>query len=1083
MKKIRNIPITAVGAGMLSIICAMFSCTRDADEIFFPALDAAQVTLSIQMPGLPKGNSESEAQTRAMPADEGTISEVEVLLFQTSGGNFIASYTGTNLQTDPTDASKRTFTLKLEPGTYDMMVLANSTGIISSAGLTADMTRAEVSEKLRLGQSGKWDITSSALFPFWGQLTNAVIPKGSASLGDIALNRAVAKIDIAMSAAVESELTLQTVSVYHWQSQMALIPDAGTMQGDEVIKASQTGTSLSLVPASGKITYSGEDIDNSESITSKIYLNETPNPGVSAFPVMPCLVVGGILEGYTQPRYYRIDLYSIGSDGTRNYRDLLRNHHYTITLSELLTNGSDDEEDAYRSTTASIETNIVDWNESDMGDIIIKGPWWLKVKPGEKEFPKNSNRPTGGTRAVSDPWVDNTIEIETNQPFWKIDMAAAVWSPAAQTGWLEFTPDDWNTGSTVEKVTVLLDENETGAPRSVKVPVVTDNIVYELSITQTEEEYVWLRVTDNRGQESTTSTDIIHLSYPGDEEEGTIIVEWFPEHLEIELDIQDGDYRTNIKFVPGFEIKEEKVTGGRRVYHYRLEKFDKDDFVAGGTAYGKRDCFFDFKAGNKTHRMNITHLVTDFLLDEYIYRMDIPYTSEINYNANVEVVSVEDPYQILTPASRQAIEDFNTNIPPGTISDNISRSNFPVTLQPTSADLDGKTATITVRPKDFHHLMSKPIKTIELEAYHLQPNSYIVPPGGSVHIPVRKAYRAWSQYPMNSRLDDSGPMSCEVVWQDVNGLITEVSLTPAHSQKDIDSEIFVRTSNNEGNAVVALKMGNDIVWSWHIWVTAYQPSATGSYYRYPNAEGTVITTFMDRNLGALTNNHDNENNRRKSQGLLYQYGRKDPFPAAQNIRDSTKRHFADNHIPVYPPGIFNSAPLQTSLSEVQSIAYSIANPTTHISANAAPFWWSNRQIEWRVSSNDVYYKNEFDPCPEGWNLANINQAWGTVNLTGNNQFFIPRPNKNTSDPDNDVVDFGYTRFDGYYMPSTGFINGDGYYQWVGYFASSYNMMMSGSAGYHRGQAIYADYTATSTVTRYSGQDYVRTLPVRCSRLD
>ncbi|MCD8072835.1 MAG: fimbrial protein, partial [Alistipes sp.] len=882
MKKIRNIPIQTGFLGMLAVIIAMFSCTRDADVILPTAPDTAQVTLSIQVPGLPGKESDGETDTRAMPADEATISEVEVLLFQASGGNFIASYTGTDLKIDPGDASKRTFTLKLEPGTYDLMVLANSSAIIGSAGLTADMTRAEVSENLLLAQSGKWDIAGSALFPFWGQLLNATIPKGNATLGDISLSRAVAKIDMVMSAAVKAEFTLQTVSVYHWQSQMALIPDAGTMQGDEVIEATQTGSSLTLVPASGKIIYSGNDIDNGESITSKIYLNETPNPGVSDFPVMPCLVVGGILEGYTQPRYYHVDLYSIGSDGTRNYRDLLRNHHYTITLSELLTNGSDDEEDAYLSTTASIETNIVDWNESDMGDVIIKGPWWLKVKPGEKEFPKNSNRPADVTRALSDPWTDNTIEIETNQPSWSIDMSAAVWNPTEQTNWLEFTPDDWQTGATVEKVTVLLDENETGAPRSVKVPVVTEHITYELSITQTEEEYVWLKVTDNKGNESNTMTSIIQYSYPEDEEEGTIIVEWFPEHLEIELDIQDGDYGTNIKFVPGFEIKEEKVTGGRRVYHYRLEKFDKDDFVAGGTAYGKRDCFFDFKAGNKTHRMNITHLVTDFLLDEYIYRMDIPYTSEINYNANVEVVSVEDPYQILTTASRQAIENFTTNIPPGTFSDNISRSSFPVDLVPTSAELDGKKATITVRPKDSHHLMSTPNKTIEIEAYHLQPNSYIVPPGESVHIPVRKAYRAWSQDPMNSRLDDSGPMSCEVVWQDVNGLITEVSLTPAHSQKDIDSEIFVRTSNNEGNAVVALKMGNDIVWSWHIWVTAYQPSATGSYYRYPNTEGTVITTFMDRNLGALTNNHDNENNRRRSQGFLYQYGRKDPFPAAQN---------------------------------------------------------------------------------------------------------------------------------------------------------------------------------------------------------
>lgn len=122
---------------------------------------------------------------------------------------------------------------------------------------------------------------------------------------------------------------------------------------------------------------------------------------------------------------------------------------------------------------------------------------------------------------------------------------------------------------------------------------------------------------------------------------------------------------------------------------------------------------------------------------------------------------------------------------------------------------------------------------MEIEAYYLFPNSYIVKPGERLYIPVRKAWRAWSQHPMNSEIPE-GTMACELLWQDASSLISNIDLTPHYSQPMKDSEIVVQTnaSAGEGNAVVALTMNGEIVWSWHIWVTDYDPEPAANHYRY-----------------------------------------------------------------------------------------------------------------------------------------------------------------------------------------------------------------------------------------------------------
>lgn len=68
---------------------------------------------------------------------------------------------------------------------------------------------------------------------------------------------------------------------------------------------------------------------------------------------------------------------------------------------------------------------------------------------------------------------------------------------------------------------------------------------------------------------------------------------------------------------------------------------------------------------------------------------------------------------------------------------------------------------------------------------------------------------------------DCTPDNATLVWQDSRNLVTNVDLSA-----DNHSLTFEVSQENiaQGNAVIAVRNSNDeILWSWHIWVTDYVP--------------------------------------------------------------------------------------------------------------------------------------------------------------------------------------------------------------------------------------------------------------------
>ena len=108
-----------------------------------------------------------------------------------------------------------------------------------------------------------------------------------------------------------------------------------------------------------------------------------------------------------------------------------------------------------------------------------------------------------------------------------------------------------------------------------------------------------------------------------------------------------------------------------------------------------------------------------------------------------------------------------------------------------------------------------------------------------------------------------------------------------------NARIYCRIAPNTlggSGAIAAYNESDEILWSWHIWVTDYNPDATGNQdvqtpvnkrklkFEYGSYTGNL--PMMDRNLGAAAGYitlPPDELEKSKTNGFYYQWGRKDPF--------------------------------------------------------------------------------------------------------------------------------------------------------------------------------------------------------------
>ncbi|MBO5709869.1 MAG: hypothetical protein J6S01_11055, partial [Bacteroidales bacterium] len=217
-------------------------------------------------------------------------------------------------------------------------------------------------------------------------------------------------------------------------------------------------------------------------------------------------------------------------------------------------------------------------------------------------------------------------------------------------------------------------------------------------------------------------------------------------------------------------------------------------------------------------------------------------------------------------------------------------------------------------------------------------NSYIVSEEGIYSISAVKG---------NSEVPVGTVASVEVLWESFGTDVQPAKGDLIEAVIFQKGKIYFKTSSvyREGNAVVAAKdASGSILWSWHIWFTD-QPEEQVYY----NNAGTM----MDRNLGATSATPGEVG----ALGLLYQWGRKDPFLGSSSI---SKNAYASSTI-TWPTGVISDFSSGT-------IEYTIANPTTFVTYNDLNGDWYFTGSD---STDDTRWQSEktiYDPCPLGWRV-------------------------------------------------------------------------------------------------------------------
>lgn len=232
-------------------------------------------------------------------------------------------------------------------------------------------------------------------------------------------------------------------------------------------------------------------------------------------------------------------------------------------------------------------------------------------------------------------------------------------------------------------------------------------------------------------------------------------------------------------------------------------------------------------------------------------------------------------------------------------------------------------------------------------------NSYIVSQAGTYSFSAVKG---------NSSTSVGSVASMEVLWESCGTSTAPTRTSLVSGARYSGGKVYVKIPSPfvEGNAVVAAKNSSGtILWSWHIWLT----DAPEEQVYYGNA-GTV----MDRNLGATSATPGDVG----ALGLLYQWGRKDPFLGSSSIS-----------MPVLAKSTI-SWPLMKEAESCGTVDYAIKNPTTYIAITGMNDWMAvEDQTLWQTD------KTIYDPCPPGWHVPEAGEyglwadAYGSYRIYSN----------------------------------------------------------------------------------------------------
>lgn len=360
--------------------------------------------------------------------------------------------------------------------------------------------------------------------------------------------------------------------------------------------------------------------------------------------------------------------------------------------------------------------------------------------------------------------------------------------------------------------------------------------------------------------------------------------------------------------------------------------------------------------------------------------------------------------------------------------------------------LNDFTPTWNVNGNYSYSLDLSPTEPLRLMDYsHLaSANCYIVNPQANqdveYRIPVRRVNEFWGATgsttygsdDLTNAIAEDESWSVGLLWQDTQNLVRSGPLdsggiTLSKSSGSGPEDFFVLKvpqtilTNLRGNFVIGITKGNQpprlagsygaasktILWSWHFWVTDYNPYSTqtalenaqdsgqpwvwsvtnGHLFQYNdglytntssnNDEYGIVTPWstlyqnkkiMDRNIGAAVVGNDSQN-----RVLYYQFGRKDPFPYSQTL------YRYDNETVNYTQSL-------NAIEGPASVSDAVKNPLTFYKIKNSNK--SNNNGNGKGHANGKNNKKEPTIDTDNWCSTTINELNSSTAIIWQNPFVL-----------------------------------------------------------------------------------------------
>ena len=389
-------------------------------------------------------------------------------------------------------------------------------------------------------------------------------------------------------------------------------------------------------------------------------------------------------------------------------------------------------------------------------------------------------------------------------------------------------------------------------------------------------------------------------------------------------------------------------------------------------------------------------------------------------------------------------------------------------------------------------------------------NCFMIPPGSAFNFNPYK-------YTQNGAVVDNTVLkgwcsgdtrikSVKVLWQTLeNGDVGDPVLGTVNSSTDHTNIVELKNGDSFENARIYCRIapnttggsgviaaydaaggGGNILWSWHIWVTDYNPDATGDKdvqtpvnkrkQKYSRSDLPSQYPMMDRNLGAVAGYDTVPSTpieKSKTNGFHYQWGRKDPFRSSYTVEKVSS-------VTIPKP---NTGPVRNMLSlyggdglsyypvkvTAQKVTYQTAyrNPDILYKIQGNETQWNTGENMHVTAWGDNSSKGIHDPCPAGWKICSVENYRPLFTDTKYNSL-QQLSGSNPSEDGGFVIIYERTSSNTTYLRLPGYWEGENYFNHIG------------SIAYYWPRAKGTMLRLALAGTTLEGSEYVKeAMPVRC----